>query len=483
MQPQDDILPLYTGVVRLKSYGKGEDVHVCRNRRSHLLVLTPDAIQLFTTSDAGMEEDLQPALAPKPSLKSVSMVTSGRANVSRMSLRHLLAHPRKDIAEEGETSNGNSPTATALASASHSSSSLLDDTDELAEGQVFRLGVALNQVVAVEIVKESRLKVFYQPNRPSKKGTVEEQTLMVLRGLLRTVDLMSSKWRESGSAAPPVAHPNAHHFTVIMDSQHEAAGLKEDIERTQRQLALAVVWLSEGLPLRSASSIVMVTIGPGSNSASSASHKTGGSGTGDDENNNLGNNNHGTSDFSTGGGQAYTIPYPSWNATLTLPNEVSSALASPTSRRALTTSVKVYLSTPLGPATAELPLLQLMQSAAEGSAPVTTASTLRDPPEVGASLRPDKRWDVLLQWRAEKGEVVAPFLVGIPGGTGSIENAKESGTGLHRGQQGPQSAKDSGREHQQRAREVAITRGVGGGAVSLLILLVCIYTRLFCYLL
>ena len=58
MQPQDDILPLYTGVVRLKSYGKGEDVHVCRNRRSHLLVLTPDAIQLFTTSDAGMEEDL-----------------------------------------------------------------------------------------------------------------------------------------------------------------------------------------------------------------------------------------------------------------------------------------------------------------------------------------------------------------------------------------------------------------------------------------
>lgn len=480
MQPVDDILPLYTGVVRLKSYGKGEDVHVCRSRRSHLVVLTPDAIQLFTTSDAGIEEEqMTPALSARSSSKSLSMVTSRRGNLPRISLRHLLSHSAQENAQEGNTNAaGTTATIAPPPSVHHvpSSGSLLEDPEDLAEGQVFRLGVALNQVIAVEIVKESRLIVFYQPNRPSKKGTVEEQTLMVLRSLLRTVDV--TKWRESGTTSPPASHLNAHHFTIVMDSKEEATSLKDEIERTQKQLARAVLWLSEGLPLRSASSIVMVTIGPGSNGngAGSAGLRGGNNGNGSGNSSapsSAGSSSAGsttsTSTNSTAniGGQAYVIPYPSWNSILELPNEVSSALASPSSRRALTTSVKVYISTPLGPATAEVPLLQLMQSAAEGSAPMTTAATLRDFPEAGTSLRPNKRWDVLLQWRAEKGETIVPQLVAIPGG---VENSGGSGMALQRGQQqGPSSAKESSRgDVQQRGgREVALARGGGAsGAAS-----------------
>ena len=56
MPPVDvdpSIYALKTAIVRLKSYGKGEETHVCRNKRPHLLVLSPEALQLFTTNDAG----------------------------------------------------------------------------------------------------------------------------------------------------------------------------------------------------------------------------------------------------------------------------------------------------------------------------------------------------------------------------------------------------------------------------------------------
>ncbi len=377
------------------------------------------------------------------------MLHATKGPLAGISLKSVLTHKRTpsgglDDIEENDI----------LHNAQSVYSQVGEDPEELTEGQVFRLGVALSQVVGVEIQKDVRVKVYYQPNRPNKKGTVEEQTLMVLRGLLKTVDLMKFKDYKTGttpSAAPnggagpggpgaatgvaslspanstvtantlntPQAmlpHKHAHHFTIVTETKEEAAGIKEDIEHAQRQLAMAVFWLSEGLPLRGASNIMMVTVS-GNNTPNSASSSGSGSGSGAS----------GTS-TTAAGNYGYTIPYPAWESELDMPMEVSAALANPTSRKSLTTTVKVYLSSPLGPATAEIPALALMQSAAEGSAPVTTVATLQDPTDPGTTLRPGKKWRVLLQWKAIKGDLVLPQ---INSGSGGVNGLDRSGGGYH----------------------------------------------------
>jgi hypothetical protein len=416
-----EILPLCTGVVRLKSYGKGDDVHKCRNTRPHLFVLTPDAIQVFTTADADEPiEDAPKSVILKTRDRTVSMLHPTKGPLAGISLKNVFSHKHSPSIGDDDPANSGLDLIDEYDSLRNAKSGYAEDPEDLSEGQVFRLGVALSQIVQVEVQKDVRVKVFYQPNRPSKKGTVEEQTLMVLRGLLRTVDIMkfrdykygtsstSSTSSPSGDAAlstitaPVIApHKHAHHFTIVTESKEEAAGIKEDIEHAQRQLAMAVFWLSEGLPLRGASNIMMVTV-TGSNAPSSAASAGSGASAG-------GGTDGSTTAFTTAAGTyGYSIPYPAWDSELDMPMEISVALANHTSRKSLTTSVKVYLSTPLGPSTAEIPALSLMQSAAEGSAPVTTVAMLQDPTDPGTTLRPGKKWRVLLQWKAIKGDLVLP---------------------------------------------------------------------------
>jgi len=439
-----EILPLSTGVVRLKSYGKGDEVHKCRKTRPHLFVLTPDAIQVFTTADAdGPIEDAPKSVMLKARERTVSMLHPTKGPLAGISLKGVLSHKRSPSIGDDESSGLNFLDENE--SLRNSKSGYVEDPEDLSEGQVFRLGVALSQIVGVEIQKEVRVKVFYQPNRPSKKGTVEEQTLMVLKGLLKTVDIMKFRDYKQGtsntnpSSSPPgepalaasnapvmPPHKHAHHFTIVTESNEEAAGIKEDIEHAQRQLAMAVFWLSEGLPLRGTSNIMMVTV-TGSNAPSSAG-STGSSASAD------GGTDVGTTPLPPAAGTyGYTIPYPAWDSELDMPMEISGALANHTSRKSLATQVKVYLSTPLGPATAEIPALSLMQSAAEGSAPVTTVATLQDPTDPGTTLRPGKKWRMLLQWKAIKGELVLPAINSGTGGGGGINGSglDRSGLGYH----------------------------------------------------
>ncbi|KAL4539619.1 hypothetical protein Ndes2437B_g02017 [Nannochloris sp. 'desiccata'] len=448
-----EILPLCTGVVRLKSYGKGDDVHKCRNTRPHLFVLTPDAIQVFTTADAdGPIEDTPKSVILKAKERTVSMLHPTKGPLAGVSLKNVLGHKRSPSAiDDDSAGSGGVDLLEESDSLRNARSGYAEDPEDLSEGQVFRLGVALSQIVGVEIQKEVRIKVFYQPNRPSKKGTVEEQTLMVLKGLLKTVDIMKFRDYKTGtsstSSSPPGSaaltaapstttttvatapitspvmppHKHAHHFTIVTESKEEAAGIKEDIEHAQRQLAMAVFWLSEGLPLRGTSNIMMVTV-----TASNAPSSAGSIGSGTSA------SSGGTEGTTTAGTYGYTIPYPAWDSELDMPMEMSGALANPSSRKSLTTSVKVYLSTPLGPATAEIPALSLMQSAAEGSAPVTAVATLQDPTDPGTTLRPGKKWRVLLQWKAIKGDLVLPPInSGNGGGGGGAGGLDRSAHGYH----------------------------------------------------
>jgi CRAL/TRIO domain len=509
--PNPEILPLCTAVVRLKSYGKGEEnVHKCRNTRPHLFVLTPDAIQVFTTADAeGPIEDSAPkSVMLKAKDRTVSMLHPTQGPLAGLSLKNVLGHRRSPSTGDDMITGGASSFEYLEENNSlrNVQSGYGEDPEDLSEGQVFRLGVALSQIVGVEIQKDVRIKVYYQPNRPSKKGSVEEQTLMVLRGLLRTVDIMKFRDYKYGTSSTTTTstattaggggittpgggspratatittspimpiHKNAHHFTIVTESREEAAGIKEDIEHAQRQLAMAVFWLSEGLPLRGSSNIMMVTVS-GSNTLTSASASSNGSGAG---NGGGGGSGGGTATTTTtsapaAGNYGYTIPYPAWDTEIDMPMEVSGALANPTSRKSLTTVIRVYLSTPLGPATAEVPVLSLMQSAAEGSAPVTTRATLQDPTDPGTTLRPGKKWHVLLQWKAIKGDLVLPPIHSGNGGGGGLDR---SGGGYHgsstqlNGGGGGNNTPTSGGANTRALATPSGTAGGSGGSMAVLV--------------
>lgn len=389
---EDDIRPVYTAVVRLKSYGKGEDVHVCKNKRPHLMVLTPDTLQLFTTADAG----------PAYSDDSMSQAAMG-------AWPSLGFVPRSKPSATSGDSLGGTPSATSLGPQSVLSG---DDPEDLNEGQVFRLGVALSQILAVQNIKGNRVRVLYQPNRPSKKGSVEEQTMMVLRTLLSAMDVMSAR-KDPATPPPTATFQHGHHFTIVAADAMEAMDIMEEIEQAQRKLAMAVLWLSEGLPLRDDSRPVMVTVGagrgliPASTAASVAEtgYCTGEEGDGSEQ-----------LPLATGV-NAFTIPFPRWGQEIELPPEVGIALASPGSRKLVSLVISVYLSTPLGSAVAEIPLLSVMHSAMEGGAPITTIARLQDPEAASESLRPGKRWVMSLQWRGMRGPALESTRVQPPAST------------------------------------------------------------------
>lgn len=355
----DGVRPLHTSVVRLKSYGRGDDAHICKGKRPHLLFLTPDALQLFTTADAG-------PIDGDPFMSGDTGSGSSRGIPHPFNLRNIT---KKLVGNDEARPPTEAPKAKL---AKTSSASELEDDEDLAEGQVFRLGVALNQLINLEVYKENQLIVWYQPNRPSKKRIGEDQTMMVLRGLMGALESVTKLQTGYGSGARPAApHPSAHHFTIKFMDGNEANQVKEKVFLAQKQLAGAIVWLSEGLPLCPESSVVMVTVGP------------------------------------KGGGAAHAIPMPALQSEMHLPMEASVALAAQGSRRATSTCVNVYLSTPLGLAVAEIPLQRVMQSAGEGGAPFGVDAVLQQP--LGKdTLRPGKRWQVMLSWKARRGAAILP---------------------------------------------------------------------------
>lgn len=365
---EDTLRPLSTSVVFLKSYGKGpDDVHTCKSKRPHLMVLFPDVIQLFTTSDAGEELSMESSmdLVEKPAtVLALGAKNQWFSRKSRTSGGNFMKE-RKFHHLNGSNSMWSND----------SGISQEEDVTDLKPGQVFRLNVAISQILSVDIVKGKRLKIWYQPNRPSKRGIVEEQTILVLRTIMNAMDYRSNS-KSNGQTAPT---KGAHHFTIVLSNEDEAVNLKYDIERAQKQLALATLWLSDGLPLRPDSSIVMATI-----------------------NQNLPRN---TQSNDHGFSQVYALNNPVWGKEIVLPEEMSYVLSNPNSRLYNITVITVHLQTPLGRAVVEIPCAALLNSSYEDGKPIETPAVLQD--GLGDdSLRPGKSWKVILQWKAVKGSEI-----------------------------------------------------------------------------
>ena len=379
----DGIRPLAISVVSLRSHGKGpEDVKSQKSRRPHLFVLFPDAIQLFTTSDAG--EDL---LEGTNGTMADQDGGGARAVFSKLARKPVFLSRNATRARTSSTKQVSRVESDNSLNAASESNLEEEDSADLEPGQVFRLYVTLAQLLSIEVVKGNRLLIWYQPNKPSQRGTVEEQTMMVLRTILSAMDYRTSS---IGSAGPP--SKDAHHFTVVFTGGEEALDIKYEVERAQRQLALATLWLSDGLPLRSDSAIVMATVNSYINQSDGTPSK-------------------GKKACDYAFAPVYALPLPQWGKELTLPMELGNIMSNPGSRQCANTGINVYLHTPLGRALAEIPCVALLRSAAEGGLPLVAPATLQDP--LGDdSLRPGKCWKVLLQWRASKGPEVNPLLAG-----------------------------------------------------------------------
>lgn len=102
----------------------------------------------------------------------------------------------------------------------------------------------------------------------------------------------------------------------------------------------------------------------------------------------------------------HIIPFPSWGGHLELPDIISDVLVNPGQRKAQSTTITVYLSTPLGPAVATIAAPLLMRSAQEGGCPLRTVAELKDPLPANTNSLDKKK--VVVVWRAEKGMGLSP---------------------------------------------------------------------------
>jgi len=144
----------------------------------------------------------------------------------------------------------------------HHSSNNNNQTDE---GQISKLGVALTQCLSIELFKEKRLKICFAAQRPAIKKA-EEATLTALKGIFFPVWFPIDAWyKEKWSfdaylEGHLVKDPGVHKFIIELPTAQEAVDLKLAVEQAMRRLHKAVRFLSLGIPLRSSSTVTMITV-------------------------------------------------------------------------------------------------------------------------------------------------------------------------------------------------------------------------------
>ena len=346
----------------LKCYGKGEnDIHVCRKRRAHLLLLAPDNLSVYTSSDAGNAESSLTAA----SKKLLSLKNSMRF-MQRLKSKGLSHENASN--EFGLQKMRKSESTSSLMNRVSEEDSSSDEEDELLEGQIFRIGVSLNQILCVEIHNGSEMVVFYQPNKPTKRSILEQNKIYLYKNLMDAVDTLGSVMYKSDSKSKIDIfgkYPDAHHFLVKFSKGEDPFKFKSEISNAQDRFQQAMVWLGRCLPLNDQSHVIMLTVG-----------------------------NHDSS-------HRFCHPCPSLNSAIDLPTDVGKSIAKQDSKY-LDTRISVYLSTPIGPATATISLMEVERSDKEGHAPVQSEAILENPPCAPEGYK----WTVKVEWAATKTKII-----------------------------------------------------------------------------
>jgi len=422
--------------------GEGSDApYSGKSSKPYLLTLTPDAIHLFTTDDA--EETLYSA----PVLLVAPTTTNANSNYPSSKLAHTKSirlapgsllkkgdqQESKPFISSAVTSapqvvqlhpevSGNSATSSSQGGedpqqkqqtggtssqgdASDSHHHYSNNDNQTDQGQISKLGVALTQCLSIELFKEKRLKICFAAQRPAIKKA-EEATLTALKGIFFPVWFPIDAWyKEKWSfdaylEGHLVKDPGVHKFIIELPTAQEAVDLKLAVEQAMRRLHKVVRFLSLGIPLRSSSTVTMITVDATPPPIFNAKNNS--------NNSNMSPGTallaHATARRHTWGPQqqrvpqlSHVIPFPRWGEKLALPDIVGMAIAhqqaqldqpmmvripSAASQQYQDVVVKIWLNTPLGPAVAEVTSTMLLQSVKAGGAPVEVRAIVHKHPDI-----------------------------------------------------------------------------------------------------
>lgn len=415
--------------------GEGSDTpYSGKSSKPYLLTLTPDAIHLFTTDDA--EETLYsaPVLLVAPSTNTNNPSSKlGQAKSIRLAPGSLLKkgdqqeskpftlsavksapqavqlHPEVSGNSATSSSQGGDDSQQKQQTGGTSSQGDASDShhhnNQSDHGQISKLGVALTQCLSIELFREKRLKICFAAQRPAIKKA-EEATLTALKGIFFPVWFPIDAWyKEKWSfdaylEGHLVKDPGVHKFVIELPTAQEAVDLKLAVEQAMRRLHKAVRFMSLGIPLRSSSTVTMITVDAtpppifnGKNNSNSSNMSPG-----------TALMAHATARRHTWGPQqqrvpqlSHVIPFPGWGEKLAVPDIVGMAIAhqqaqldqpmmvrmpSAASQQYQDVVVKIWLNTPLGPAVAEVTPTMLLQSVKAGGAPVEVRAMVHKQPDI-----------------------------------------------------------------------------------------------------
>ncbi|GAB4815034.1 hypothetical protein N2152v2_002080 [Parachlorella kessleri] len=264
--------PLRTSVVRLRYFKKSGTLETEKRidkkiyKRLYILALTPDALQLYTTRDSGLADELvQQQNSQQEGSRSL---TSSFTNIVKAPVRALTS--KREVALSSASSGSVPGAAADKASADavgdeFGAQSSADSQADLEEGQVFTISVALNQVVSVTQQDGRCLRVAFRPNKPNRKKA-EEDTITFMKGLFFPVwypieaSLRDTWDLETFMENHMRKDPTVHTFLLEAPDAAEAAALRTAIETARDRLWQALQWLSKDLPLLDATSISLISM-------------------------------------------------------------------------------------------------------------------------------------------------------------------------------------------------------------------------------
>lgn len=347
-----------SAVVRLLSYGRTQRPRSSRKKDSYLMLLAPDRLVLYTAKEVmhGNTMEHTRDIGVLEHHGGMKEKQTGSRKVISLTASSEFTKPSLSFADNGKSDSEDDD----------------DDVaeDELLDGQEFRLGVSMNQIIDVQVVNGRDMCIIYHPNKPSKRWISDDEMSSYPSSLVRSLVTKMSFSASSDRSEPRdilSKYPQAHFFTIRFqnDVHDEVVEFRRRLHQTARRFHECMAWMSKDLPLQEESRIVMVTSGPRNTKEGQFCH-----------------------------------PFPDLGEPILLPRDVGKAMAFSGSDLYLNTIVTLYLETPIGASTVEISMMDFERSFDEGCAPIDAMGRLQNSPQA-----PDNFfWQIAIQFRAEKGK-------------------------------------------------------------------------------
>ncbi len=347
-----------SAVVKLVSYGRTQRPRTSRKRIPYLMLLAPDRLVLYSAAE-GKHDDV---MEIHRDISGFGVEETEGTKVKQTASKKVIS-----LTASTEFDSSITPFSVSKDCKSDSEEEEEEEEEELIDGQEFRMGVSMNQIIDVHVVNENDMCVVYHPNKVSKKWACDEEMSSYPSSLVRSLVTRMSFNSNMKSEPRDIfsKHPNSHFFIIRFQNstRDEVYGFQQSLHHTKRRFQECMAWMSKQLPLRQESRIFMVTSGRQGSQQGNFCHT-----------------------------------FPDLGESIRLPRDIGKAMADSGSDEYLNTTITVYLDTPIGASYGYISLMDVERSFVEGSAPIDIIANIQDTPQA-----PDNfSWQVSLQFRAER---------------------------------------------------------------------------------